>query len=450
MGVSTATPIGHNIDGPRAADRRYFLSRGIQIVRWFGLAVALGNVCVAQACLASVGRKEAEQWRAEIRKALFISDPLPPLAAQQYGSFSPTPGVVAERVTYGTEYGMRVPAIVYRPDRTDAHKRPAIVVVNGHAGDKASWYSYYTGVLYAKAGAVVLTYDPIGEGERNDDHEDATGEHDRRIEAPGVAARLGGLMVTDVMQAVTYLDQRSDVDAHHVAVMGFSMGSFVAVLSGAVDTRFQALLLTGGGDLDGPGGYWDKSAPMCQGGPYQALGFLGDRPAVIYALNAQRGKTFIINGTADTVVDIPHHEADYFEALRARVIKLAGSKDAFQTYFVPQASHRPAWLMKVAALWLNKQLTFPGWTTARLEGAPTVSIREWATQVGQPLSKGALQEDHEGGMPALAAGVPRLTPDQLDVLSRDEWRQQRESFVYSTWASHAINSAREQLAGATQ
>jgi hypothetical protein len=55
---------------------------------------------------------------------------------------------------------------------------PGIVVVNGHGGDKASWYAYYTGVLYARAGAVVLTYDPIGEGERNDDHKDFASEHD--------------------------------------------------------------------------------------------------------------------------------------------------------------------------------------------------------------------------------------------------------------------------------
>lgn len=429
---------------------KYCLAVATQGVRWLAVALAVAAMGLAPASVALVGKVQAEQWRAEIRKALFISDLLPPLATKQYGSFSPTPGVVAERVTYGTEYGMRVPAIVYRPANAGTQKRPGIVVVNGHAGDKASWYSYYTGVLYAKAGAVVLTYDPIGEGERNDDHEDATGEHDRKIEVPGVPARLGGLMVTDVMQAVTYLDQRPDVNPHRVAVMGFSMGSFVAALAGAVDTRFRAMLLTGGGDLDGPGGYWDKSAPMCQGGPYQALLVLGDRPAVIYALNAQRGKTYIINGMADTVVDIPHHESDYFDAVRERVIALAGSKNAFQTYFVPQASHRPAWLMRVAALWLNEQLTFPGWTTTRLEDARAVSIREWAMQVGQPLSKSALQEDHEGGMPAIEAGVPRLTPDQLDVLSRDEWQQERDSFVYSTWATQAINSAREQLAGANQ
>ncbi len=421
--------------------------RGRLRMDWLWIAVAVLLMWfAAQPCLAVMSKKQAERWRAGIRKALFISDPLPQLAPEQFGAFVPASGVRAERVTYGTEYGMRVPAIIYSPEHVSG-KMPAIVVVNGHAGDKASWYSFYTGILYARAGAVVLTYDPIGEGERNDSHKDGTGEHDRKIDVPGVPARMGGLMVTDVMQAISYLDQRPDVDPHRVAVMGFSMGSFVAVLAGAVDTRFRALLLTGGGDLDGTGGYWDKSAPMCQGGPYQALEFLGDRPAVIYALNAMRGKTFIINGTADTVVDIPHHEADFFDAMLQRTIALHGSKNAFVTYFGPQASHRPAWLMKVSALWLNKQLHFPAWTSEKIDALPLISIRAWAAQVGQTLNRSALRDDREGGMVALAADVPRLTPEQLDVLPDEEWQSERERFVYSAWAADAIRDAQKSAAG---
>lgn len=104
-------------------------------------------------------------WRQQIRKALYIPDPLPPPAAETYGSFTPTAGITAERVSYVTGYGLRVPAVVYRPTTPPRGKMPAIVVVNGHGADKSSWYSWYTGILYARAGAVVLTYDPIGEGE---------------------------------------------------------------------------------------------------------------------------------------------------------------------------------------------------------------------------------------------------------------------------------------------
>jgi hypothetical protein len=54
-------------------------------------------------------------WRKQARAALFIPEPMPAPAAREYGSFSPMPGVVAHRVTYASLYGMRVPAIVYRP-----------------------------------------------------------------------------------------------------------------------------------------------------------------------------------------------------------------------------------------------------------------------------------------------------------------------------------------------
>lgn len=108
---------------------------------------------------------QLEQWREQSVHALFIDSPLPPLKPQSFGSFVAAPGVRVEHITFGTQYGMRVPAIVYAP----AHPKgrvPALVVVNGHGGDKSSWYAVYTGLLYASAGAVVVTYDPIGEFER--------------------------------------------------------------------------------------------------------------------------------------------------------------------------------------------------------------------------------------------------------------------------------------------
>ena len=66
------------------------------------------------------------------------------------------------------------------------------------------------------------------------------------------------------------------------------MGSFVVARTGAVETRLRACVLAGGGNLDGPDGYWDRSKPMCQGVPYRSLAFLGDRPAALYALHADR------------------------------------------------------------------------------------------------------------------------------------------------------------------
>ncbi len=150
--------------------------------------------------------------------------------------------------------------------------------MNGHGNDKYSWYSFYTGILFARGGAAVLTYDQIGEGERNIDHRSGTRAHDKIKGGSVLARHLAGLMITDAMQAVSYLRQRPEVDPKRIAVGGQSLGSFVVALIGALDTRIHACVLSGGGDLDGPGGYWDSSIKtLCQALPYQSLDFLGDR-----------------------------------------------------------------------------------------------------------------------------------------------------------------------------
>ena len=407
-------------------------------------AILILAACTGPMHAQPASARQIALWRQQMLRALFIPDPLPAPLAESYGGFTPAPGVVAERVTYRTGYNLRVPAIVYRPATRPQGKMPEIVVVNGHGADKSSWYSWYTGILYARAGAVVVTYDPIGEGERNDDHKDFTGEHDKLIASPAsMPPRLGGLMVTDVMQAVSYLAERPDVDAKRIAVMGFSMGSFISALAGAADPRIHALLLVGGGDLDGPGGYWDAShAVMCQSGPYKALSFMGDRPAVLFTMSARRGSTFIINGTNDTVVDIPHHQQDFFDAMRQRVIALNGSdRGVFTTYFDPGASHRPSWITRIAAEWLHSQLHFSNWPQESIASLPTISVRDWATAAGYSLTASYAREDRDAGIQAIAADVPLLTTVQTDVLSRPAWELLKQNFIYSSWVERATAEA---------
>ncbi len=103
-----------------------------------------------------------QQWRKQICDNFFVPEPLPALDANTQRRFTPAPGVRAEGLTYRTQFGLLVPAILYLPDPLPAEKIPAFIVVNGHGGDKYSWYSWYTGILFARGGAAVLTYDQIG------------------------------------------------------------------------------------------------------------------------------------------------------------------------------------------------------------------------------------------------------------------------------------------------
>lgn len=378
--------------------------------------VLLCNSCFAQ---------DAEK----IKAALFVSDPLPTLNATLHGTFEPAQGVLADKVTYGTQYGLRVPAMVYRPKRSGP-RYPAFIVVNGHGGDKYSWYAYWTGIAFARMGAVVLTYDPIGEGERHIQHKSGTRAHDRFVPPPEMGRRMGGFMITDISQAVSYLSQRGDVDATRIAAGGYSMGSFVLSLACAVETRLKACVLVGGGNLDGPGGYWDSSPKqMCQSLPYKALAFLGDRPASIYALQARHAATFVYNGSGDDTVDIVHHGEAFFRELRERTMKMAQDPTKVFTYaFSEGTGHRPYWVTQPVVEWIHKQLMFPMWKQPL-----TTHISEWAKETDFPMDRLYATEHREGGTVAVGTLVPAIERDLLNVLPQSKWEAQKDRFILEKW-----------------
>ncbi|MBV9227033.1 MAG: alpha/beta fold hydrolase [Acidobacteriaceae bacterium] len=375
--------------------------------------------------------------RKGIRETLHIPERLPKLEDKRYGDFSPAPGITADRVSYGTAYNLRVPAIVYHSSDPKRKRGPALVIVNGHGGDKSSWYAYWAGILYARAGAVVLTYDTTGEFERNHLRESGTSQHDTYLPPDDMGRRMGGLMVEDIMQAASYLSRRKDVDKGRIAVLGYSMGSFISSLECAVDTRVRVCVLVGGGDLDGLGGYWDGSRKMCQAIPYRSLKFLGDRGPMIYALHAKRGPTLVWNGTADAVVDIPHHGQDFFANLREHTIAEAGSqKNVFDFGFTSGGGHRPYFITKPVALWLENKLNFPNWTEDSIKAMPETHISEWATRNHLNISS-LKNEQGEGGTMALGNDVPAIHHDLLHALPDSVWNTQRDRYLYETWVDHA-------------
>jgi len=387
------------------------------------------------ACCQALEPGQASEFRSRIRATLEVNEVLPSLELERHGTFEPEPGVVAERLTYSTQFGQRVPAILYRPKSPNG-KIPGLIVVNGHGGDKYSWYSFYSGMLYARAGAAVLTYDPIGEGERNVDRKSGTRAHDQIERREQLGRRLGGLMMTDVMQAVSVLSSRVEVDSNRIAAMGYSMGSFVLSLTCAVETRLKSCVLAGGGNLDGPGEYWDGSKPMCQGFPYRSMSFLGDRPAVIYALHALRGTTLIANGLEDTVVAIPTHGPGFFAELQARARLELGDGDVFETLFAEGVSHRPFFVTRPVALWLERQLDFPEWSAATIAEQEETHISEWAARRQVDMDPAYATEHREGGAMALGVGVPGLTREQLSVFSESEWRQRKGNMILEGWLAH--------------
>jgi len=384
-----------------------------------------GRLAIAGLALILGAFGESPDPRAQIRDALFVPEKLPGLAIEQYGQVDVAPGVIAERVSYSTDYGLRVPAIIYRPAKPPAGKMPGLIVVNGHGGDKYSWYAFYAGILYARMGAVVLTYDPIGEGERNAQRKSGTRQHDRNVEPESMGRRMGGLMMTDVMQATSYLAQRADVDPKRLAAMGYSMGSFVLGLACAAETRLSTCVLTGGGNLDGEGGYWDSSSKkMCQSIPYSAMKFLGDRGLELYKLHPS---TLVWNGSADDVVAMPQAGTGFFEDMKRRL----GAKD-FEFGFTEGGGHRPYFVTRPAADWLEKRLKFPMW---KPDGETHIS--EWAAKNHVEMDKQYATELREGGTMAFGANIPGVPHDLLNELPRAKWEAEKDKYIYETWLREA-------------
>jgi dienelactone hydrolase len=387
----------------------------------------------------SASTAQLNSWREQARRALFLSDVPPAIAPRDFGSFTPMPGVVAHRVTFGTQFGMRVPAIVYAPAHSKG-KLPAIVIVAGHGGDKTTWYEVYAGLLYASAGAVVVTYDPIGEDERNADRLSDARAHDTVLQGVESPARMGGLMVGDVMQAVSYAAGRADVDAKRIAVLGYSMGSFHAALAAGLDPRIRAVVLSGGGDLDGNGGAWDSSTKiMCQGGPYRALSFLPDKAAVLYSLHQRDGETLVLNGLEDGLVATPHHFESFFADLNTRVAALAGPGTPRIEYrFYPGVGHRPSWVNIDAATWLNARLNFPLWKNVDLKMLGETHISEWAASTGAHINAGYEAEVREGGIRAVGHGFPAPSRQQLQAVPEAEWQGDRDAYIWQGWARQTL------------
>jgi len=384
---------------------------------------------------------QLESWRQEARKVLFLNGPASALAPQEFGSFQAMPGVNAHRVTFGTQYGMRIPAIVYRPDHV-VGKLPAVIVVAGHGGDKTTWYEIYAGLLYASAGAVVVTYDPIGEGERNAQHLHDARAHDTNLAGLQSPARLGGSMIGDVSQAVSYALSLPQVDPARVAVLGYSMGSFHSALAAGLDPRIHFLVLSGGGDLDGNGGSWDSSSKvMCQGGPYQVLSFLPDKAAILYTLHQRVGETLLLNGTDDNLLAAPHHGASFFADLNRRVSALGGSKlPSIDARFYPGVGHRPSWVNRDAAEWLNARLHFPHWRNISSESLGETRIGDWAATTGAHINDGYATEKTEAGVRAVGRDFPGPAPTQLQVVPMNEWTAHEDLYTWQGWAKHTLEA----------
>jgi cephalosporin-C deacetylase-like acetyl esterase len=203
-------------------------------------------------------KAEAEARQSVVRAAMLrLLGPLPartPLKAQVTGS-TQLEGFRVDRVLYESQPKFYVTALLYVPDRPNGAdlttKLPAIVMTPGHApAGKAGDVAFAE--AFARAGFVVLSVDPFGQGERlqypdpgNPDKSLAkapTGEHgEASVQPVLIGDAIAQYMLWDGMRAVDYLSALPEVDAKRIGAFGCSGGGTDTALLGALDTRVAAI-----------------------------------------------------------------------------------------------------------------------------------------------------------------------------------------------------------------
>jgi dienelactone hydrolase len=229
-------------------------------------------------------RAQAEARQQEVRARIldllgggFVRTPL---NAKVTGSTA-MEGFRIEKVVYESQPGFYVTALLYVPEggvvrstlsvdrsgtknverSTENAKYPAVVMAPGHAASGKAG-DYAMAATFARNGFVVLSYDPLGQGERLQYPDPAkasamlrgnpypgvtlangpTGEHgEAGLQPTLIGDAVARYFLWDGMRAVDYLVSRPEVDAEKIGAFGCSGGGAMTALLGAADKRVKAV-----------------------------------------------------------------------------------------------------------------------------------------------------------------------------------------------------------------
>lgn len=133
--------------------------------------------------------------------------------------------------------GEKVPGMFLRPQKDGVY--PVILLLHGLTGSKED-LGLRLGMPLVERGFAVLALDAPHHGERR-----VPNENQWQLPIIETAVLEG---TRDYRRALDYLATRKDVDMKHVGALGYSMGSFMAAILTAVDSRVKAAVLCVSGD----------------------------------------------------------------------------------------------------------------------------------------------------------------------------------------------------------
>jgi pimeloyl-ACP methyl ester carboxylesterase len=187
------------------------------------------------------------------RKVLGMLGGLPdrrtPLHPRITGTIS-MDGFRIKKVIFESLPGVYVTALLYVPDDSpgSGEKHPAVLVPAGHSANGKDYYQALCQRLVQR-GYVVISWDPIGQGERSQfwDAKSGKSRYNRICAEHAVLGNMAYLAGTnlarweiwDGLRAFDYLLTRAEVDPERINITGSSGGGFQAIHIAALEPRIK-------------------------------------------------------------------------------------------------------------------------------------------------------------------------------------------------------------------
>jgi len=193
---------------------------------------------------------DADARKAVVRKKLMDSiGGLPawngPLNARVTGQLRSETHTI-EKVIFESLPGFYITANLYRPNAPGRY--PALLVPAGHTQEGKPEAQILAANLAAK-GFIALTYDPIGQGEREQTYLPQLGralsggggnEHlELGVRSILIGQSVARYFIQDGKRGIDYLVSRSDVNPDRIGVTGCSGGGAITMYIGALDPRVK-------------------------------------------------------------------------------------------------------------------------------------------------------------------------------------------------------------------
>ena len=328
-------------------------------------------------------RQRQERVRAKVLELIGgIPDYSGPLHASVKGWIH-QPGFVIEKILWESLPGLYVTANLYRPDRPG--RFPAVLLPLGH-WDYGKPAVQVIAANLALKGFVVLTYDPIGQGERQQ-------AYDRRLEGSllggsteqhflaGAKDMLIGKSfarerIFDAKRALDYLETRADVDRNRIGATGCSGGGTLSTYISALDPRIKV------------------AAPTCYITSFRELfrGSVGDSEQSIPGfISSGLDQVDYVESFAPKPWLIGSTEQDFFPIAGARVAyeeaktwyRMFGAEDHVKWVVGPGGHGTPLVVREAIYDWMIRWLNH-GEGSAKEQEVPLLpEFKLWVTKTGQ-------------------------------------------------------------------